>query len=345
MRGHLFDPIPSVRSEQAEVPEDLDAAVMRMLAKRPEDRFATLEEAARAIELVGQDESLVRTHIIELARCGARQRPEIHVPVSPSPAVRKRPAASAASAATTVVSQPPRRRVTAIVVTLAIVLGAVGATAALRPDLLGIGTDVETTSDSLATAPAMTPPPAPDSTPREVVTAPDTTPVEVPVTKSAPIVNQPAENPPAAPSPTRPTGGRLRDALIARREQRAANQSAPASSPASSPVVTPPSASKVPDPAPVQAAEITPVVTAPPPPAPVTTGWVRIGSNAPLADIRIGDGEWTRLRELVWREVPAGTVKLSVRSESCRTWEGTYNVPAGDSIRIGYRPSICTPLP
>lgn len=206
MRGHLFDPIPSVRSEQPNVPEDLDAAVTRMLAKRAEDRFPTLEDAVRAIE-VGGDESLVRTQIIELARSGARQRPVIRVPVSPSPAVRAR--APGGPAGKTVVTGEPRRRVAAAWVTLAILLGAVGATAALRPDLLGIAATNEIVSDSSRLAPRVLTEGAPIAAPPATIDSSSTPQRDAPrerrATKSgASTPSAPATQPAAA--PTEPFG-------------------------------------------------------------------------------------------------------------------------------------------
>jgi eukaryotic-like serine/threonine-protein kinase len=47
---HVKDPVPSVRAVRPEVPEPVDAVVARMLAKRQEDRFGSMEEAAEALE-------------------------------------------------------------------------------------------------------------------------------------------------------------------------------------------------------------------------------------------------------------------------------------------------------
>src|SRR5688572_13350793 len=45
MRSHTDEPPPPLRDARPDIPENMDAALMRMLAKRPEDRFATLAEA------------------------------------------------------------------------------------------------------------------------------------------------------------------------------------------------------------------------------------------------------------------------------------------------------------
>jgi len=334
MRGHLFDPIPSVRSEQPEVPEALDAAVTRMLAKSAEDRFATLEDAARAIESGGGlDESLVRTHIIELARSGARLRPEMHVPVSPSPAVRARVApAAAAAAATTVITQPPRRRVLAALVTVAIVVGAVGATAALRPDLLGLGGGSESAADSATLSPQILTEPAPDTGTQNVAAAPDSTPVQ-----STPAASAPVEAPRVAPtpSPTRRNGGRVLDVMSARREQRASERAA-SNSPPPQETVTPP-------PAPVVVAD-TPRTAAPvlePEPEPVTSRSVIIGSNVPLSVLRVNGGPAIPARRIREHQLPLGRVHLTVTAPGCVPFDTTIIVVAGPPIRIGNRPTDC----
>jgi serine/threonine-protein kinase len=50
MRAHTDQAPPSLRGVRAEVPEGVDAAVMRMLAKKPEDRFPDLASAIEAFD-------------------------------------------------------------------------------------------------------------------------------------------------------------------------------------------------------------------------------------------------------------------------------------------------------
>lgn len=49
MQAHSRQPPPPIRDRRPEVPEELEAAVLRMLAKEPEDRFPSMAEAIEAI--------------------------------------------------------------------------------------------------------------------------------------------------------------------------------------------------------------------------------------------------------------------------------------------------------
>jgi serine/threonine protein kinase len=89
MRGHLFDDVPNVRAVRPDVPVELEACIARMMAKKPEERFPTLEEAVIAFGAISPtQEVVVRTQIIELAKIGAEQQPQMRVPLSPVPLQR-----------------------------------------------------------------------------------------------------------------------------------------------------------------------------------------------------------------------------------------------------------------
>jgi hypothetical protein len=69
IQAHLSQPVPAIRTQRPDCPEELERAVMRMLAKRPEDRFPALENALDALSggpLRYDDPA--RTRMAELAR-------------------------------------------------------------------------------------------------------------------------------------------------------------------------------------------------------------------------------------------------------------------------------------
>ena len=47
---HVRDPVPSVRALRPDVPERVDAVLARAMAKRPEDRFGSMDALAAALE-------------------------------------------------------------------------------------------------------------------------------------------------------------------------------------------------------------------------------------------------------------------------------------------------------
>ncbi|MBA3854415.1 serine/threonine-protein kinase [Pseudogemmatithrix spongiicola] len=165
MKGHLLDPIPSVRTLRPDVPEHIDAAITRMLAKEPGDRFPTLEAAVEAFGQVSSTlEQEVRTQIVHLAQSGAMRQPQLSVPLTPAVRGNTRGAAgagglAAASGAAAFgaaasgaaasggasgqlaqtppgAATAPHPRRTMFLVALALIVGGIAATALLRPDLV-----------------------------------------------------------------------------------------------------------------------------------------------------------------------------------------------------------------
>lgn len=373
MRGHLFDPIPSARSLRPDVPEPLDAAITKMLSKAAEDRFATLEDAAQALEsLDAADASEARTQIAALARSGAQKRPEIHVPVSPTPVARPRVSAqrvsvdvaktdpprgraSAAnlsgpraavgdaspSARTVPISMTEKKRwpVAALVLLLAVV-GA-GATIVLRPDLFGVRMPVPADPPVNAVANEASGAPSVGEVANGSAGAgADVTPPEQPGDGTAPPPEQPATPAPAvvdttteAAPPPAPVVRRPRAGTAA---DRRLAQRVRDSLDALQRERTSSAEERPSETASVPAAEPAPVT--PPPP---TTGIVRIGTRLPLAQISV-DGVTRRLPRSVLQEVklPAGEAKIVITTPRCQPFDTTVTVVAGSVLTIGWRPEL-----
>lgn len=139
MKGHLFDPVPDLRSLRPDLPEQMQHAITRMLAKDPERRFASLEEAVAAFgQVTATQEQELRTQIIQLAEFGARLQPQIAVPASPVPQKRNAAASANGNASPPEQGSAPvsHRRRNLLLVALGLIVGVGGATAMLRPDIV-----------------------------------------------------------------------------------------------------------------------------------------------------------------------------------------------------------------
>jgi predicted Ser/Thr protein kinase len=62
---HLHDPVPSVRNRQPDVPSRVDALVGRALAKRPADRFASMDEMAAEVRSCAEADGPVGHRALE----------------------------------------------------------------------------------------------------------------------------------------------------------------------------------------------------------------------------------------------------------------------------------------
>lgn len=349
MRGHLFDPIPSVRSLRADVPEGLDAAISRMLAKEPADRFASLDDAVHAMTSdESRDAREARTEIIALARSGARARPEIRVPVSPSPAVRPRaagvPGKTAVLRGSTVPMATSRRRRSGLWIALLLLIGAGATTVGLRPDLVGLGPwgavkAPSTLADAGPTAGADQGGSADggagagggadggaDGGASVLTTrsgeSGDVPPI-VPETTATAAPEQAAPAPaPSVPIVAETTVTARTPARRPRRTVARRDAAAPETNP------TPPVADSAP-------------AAATPEPAPAPTfGTVFIGSRIPGSGLYVNDERPVLARAMRELKLPPGPVRLSIRSTRCPTWDTTFTVVAGREHRIGWRPML-----
>ncbi len=369
MKGHLFDPIPEVRSLRADVPEGMATAITRMLAKDPAERFPTLEDAVAAFGQVTEtQEREVRTHIIKLAESGAMQQPQLSVPVSPSPPVRERrptPLETDAHRAHTKRIDVPSKRApsdasargghrgrTFALLTLALLIGGAAATAALRPDLVnryrkqwfgGVGDAADTAAFMRS---------------RSGQAAPeDTLALGVDSAKLAQAIRDSIE---------REVAQAMRDSLARVDSARRADSTARADSlrraraAAANTRPLPPRRQAIRDSllarreARLESAadtQRTPprtetAVPAPQPPQPIpgtlVYGRILIGSRCPGAVLYLGDD----VRPLTTRTLQdlqriAGPVTIRVRTLAGINWDTTFTVEAGTQHRIGVRPVRC----
>jgi tRNA A-37 threonylcarbamoyl transferase component Bud32 len=117
-RRHIDDPVPSVRAQRPEVPARVDKVIAQAMAKRPQDRFGSMDSLAAALELclaevdgARQRERDEDTGVLALAR------------PTPPPAATEVLSRPAAEAVTT--KAPPRRtglRVAAVLLLAAVIL-------------------------------------------------------------------------------------------------------------------------------------------------------------------------------------------------------------------------------
>jgi serine/threonine-protein kinase len=185
--AHLYEPPASVRSLNPLVSPELDACIQRMLAKRPEDRFQTMDEVTAAL---GGRQALGRTPIpptVALVATVATPLPQtVAAWHTPAPALYS---TTNRTAGELLVSAPTRRRRTIFVVAgLASALAVAGGAAALflgKPSHEG---PAVTTAERR---------PDPAHAPAPVVVAPP--PVAPPPT-TPPPVHEP-EPPPPSPAP------------------------------------------------------------------------------------------------------------------------------------------------
>ena len=111
MKGHTTDPVPSMREFVPDIPEAVEQAVLRMMAKKPADRFPSFGDALAAMgaQPLGEDGPL-RAEMIRLAAVEERRHAlgdllrtpmptpgVVASPPTPLPAGRPSPAALSAT--------------------------------------------------------------------------------------------------------------------------------------------------------------------------------------------------------------------------------------------------------
>jgi serine/threonine protein kinase len=308
MRAHLLDPPGDPRILRPELPDSLAAIVMRMLAKAPEERWATVGDAVSALEaLPRRHDEETRSAIISIAKSSSRERPRISIPISPIPTGRRTQARIASDRA-----RRRRRRwiVGGSTVAVAAIAGVLGARlllkshaapAPVRPQTLGAPAQGRTTVEIPKTPAASLPAPTdakPHTMPSERQTAPRERPASAKDAKP-PVGSRGAARPTVTPA-----------------------ESATAMQKPESSATTPP----------------LPVAAAPP-----VEGAVELGTRIPKSVLFVSGVAQTLLFEgLHTFRFRPGRLHIGIHAEGCSPWDTTLDIPAGDTLRVGFRnPSNC----
>ncbi len=89
MKGHTTEPVPPLRAHVPDLPAKVEDTILRMLAKKPAERFATLGEALAAMGATATgEESPLRAEMIRLASVEERREQLgelLRTPISPVP--------------------------------------------------------------------------------------------------------------------------------------------------------------------------------------------------------------------------------------------------------------------
>lgn len=101
MRAHLNDPVPSLRVLRPEVPEHVDAAVRRMMAKDPSERWPSLKDVERIFHKLVPDEGQTTLQMAAYSLLPTRSGSSVVMaapPLAPAPTRGAQPVAPVAAA-------------------------------------------------------------------------------------------------------------------------------------------------------------------------------------------------------------------------------------------------------
>jgi serine/threonine-protein kinase len=248
MYSHYHEAVPPLELFRPDCPEPLRLAIMRMLEKDPEKRFASMEEAVAAMgarHLAHDDPT--RSQLISLARTGVTHKivSQVQTPRSPVPMTgrssRATPVPDPASSGITRAAPSEHRWMLAA---LGVVIVAAVAIAGLLLRPAG------PTDTPLVVAPPAAPPATPQAAPPPATGLPAPEPADSPPsqTRVSPTLRsetRPRPSPPSpAPAPPPPPPSVVTPAP------------APAPSPAPAPAPPPPAPAPVPPPPPPAAAPV-----------------------------------------------------------------------------------------
>jgi serine/threonine-protein kinase len=346
MKGHLFEAVPAMHVPHDAIPPSVEACVMRMLAKDPAERYASVAEAVAALgALSATMEFETKSRIARFADEGARAQPQLSVPTSPVPSFRPTVHHSEAHAADTrpmtspnltpraplvaadAGAKPSRsRRGVWLGLSVVAVAGVVAATQLGRWSARGTGNAVPPGDTSGAPSAAATPnvPPAlvGDSdttradTSRGKIMGSATKPVSTAEPQPVAAPTATTDEPPVSSQPATPNTGRARlpvgrnavSKALERLDERNEQRIAAGKNPIE-----------------------------------LAVSWIKIGSRIPLATLYVNDqppavigGRGPRLVT-----VRAGQVRVSLRAEGCANWDTTLTVATRDTAVIGFRAPRC----
>jgi serine/threonine protein kinase len=134
MYAQIHTPPEPLARKRPDLPRDVSAAVMRMLAKNPDDRWPSVKDAVAAITAVAPPiDDDVRARIIALARNRSdRASTDLKPPTSPSPPVRRTPSHAQGAVVDRRISEgttppaPPRAPIWPVLVGGALAVASVG---------------------------------------------------------------------------------------------------------------------------------------------------------------------------------------------------------------------------
>lgn len=349
---HLFEPPPDLRVVRPDIPDNVAATVMRMMAKDAAARFPDLDAAVASLGAATTTQGdRARTQMISLAKGGGERKVRMSVPQSPVPAQRqaaatvvedrnRRPTPATPAKKPVAAKAPPSKGkshvLAVIAATLLIAAGGGGMWAYMTGKFSSTppsntlqqgsakGSLLASANPGPQTPPAEQPAAVVDSSPAAVVTPP---PVEVKPTATK--TTKPKE-PKSTSAANKTAGGTKGDA-----GGRNAGGTKTASGSATAPK-TPPAAEK---PAEKAAA---PVETKPAAPQSVQ---IRIGSKTPAATLYVNgvtQGLIGSLSYLTLHPKSDGTLKLAIKADGCAPWDTTIVVPPGtDKLTVGWRGPGC----
>jgi hypothetical protein len=345
---HLFEQPPGLRTINPEVPQHVEDAIKKMMAKDPGERFPDIDTAIHAFGTPPskKEEGVVRTQMISLAKSGPQKKLRMSVPMSPIPTTKKREAPGATAIEPSAAPAKKGARPKPAPAEAEAKSGGAGKWAAIILLVLGGGgyfaysqnmiPGLQKKPPQVAAAPQAAAPTPGDSTTQ--AGAPE---AAAPVVDNAArlkfvndslaavAIQRTLDSAKAADTERRLAAKRKADSIAEARRVAAAT---PRNTETSRPASGAPAAVQ-------QAPAPQPVVQAPPPTPQI--GWVRIGTRTANAFLYVNGNLEAALSRVRYAQVPSGNVRIQIRSEGCAPYDTNFTVLPGDSVTVGNRMAKC----